>query len=236
MSPADSKFLTGGSKAREAPCSNILPIYHSPCVKIRIVSCDHEYTVSKDLLCRESKYFSAMFEGEYKEGQQQIAVLGDIEGVVSVQSFEAFLQWLYLRKIKFEITEPEQQISAMIELARFADMCIVTEMEARIARQLKKLLLANPNPQSTESGATFLPQWHAVRRILAAATVEGYLRCEHHRFVQEAREYLTYAVDLLEEVGLALKGLKLGESFGESYGTYQDPLDSKERTIYRFHR
>jgi hypothetical protein len=90
-------------------------------------------------------------------------------------------------------------------------------------------------PEPTESGirintsclmsqhvisATFLPQGHAVRRILAAATVEGYLRCEHHRFAQEARERPTYGVDILEEVGLALKGLKLSQS----YGTYQDPL------------
>jgi hypothetical protein len=85
-----------------------------------------------------------MFEGEYKEGHRRTAVLEDIEGVVSVQSLEAFLQWLYLRKIKFKITGPEHQISAMIELARFADMCIVMEMEAQSARQLKKLLLANP--------------------------------------------------------------------------------------------
>ncbi|KAL2840035.1 hypothetical protein BJX68DRAFT_247254 [Aspergillus pseudodeflectus] len=29
---------------------SIPPIYHGPCVTIRINSCDHEYTVSKDLL------------------------------------------------------------------------------------------------------------------------------------------------------------------------------------------
>ncbi|KAL2831918.1 hypothetical protein BJY01DRAFT_226299, partial [Aspergillus pseudoustus] len=202
--------ISGANAAEFA--RTILPIYHSPCVKIRVSSCDYEYIVSKDLLCRESKYFSAMSEGRYKEGQQQTAVLQDIEGVVSVQSLEAFLQWLYVRKIKFETTEPEHQISAMIELARFTDMCIVTKMEAQIALRLKKLLLANPNPESTECGinintyclrsqhitsATFLPQGHAVRRILAAATVEEYLHCEHHRFAQEAQEHPTYGVDLL---------------------------------------
>ena len=186
-----------------------------------------------------------MFKGEFKEGQQQTAILEDIEGIVSVQSLEAFLQWLYLRRIKFKIMEPVHQISAMIELARFADMCVVTEMEAQVARQLKKLLLANPNPESTEGGinintycltsqhvisATFLPQGHAVRRILAAATVEGYLRCENHRFAREAREYPTYGVDLLEEVGSTLKGFK----FDHYKAIYLDPLDGQEQNIYRF--
>jgi hypothetical protein len=186
-----------------------------------------------------------MFEGEFKEGQQQTAILEDIEGIVSVQSLEAFLQWLYLRRIKFKIMEPVHRISAIIELARFADMCAVSEMEAQVARQLEKLLLANPYPESTGVGisintycltsqhiisATFLPQGHAVRRILAAATVEGYLRCEHHRFAREAREYPTYGVDLLEGVGSTLRGFK----FEQYRAIYQDPLDGQGKKISGF--
>lgn len=186
-----------------------------------------------------------MFEGEFKEGQQQTAILEDIEGIVSVQSLEAFLQWLYLRKIKFEITEPEHQISAVIELARFADMCVITQMEAQIARHFKNLLLANPNPKTSKGGisvntycltshhvisANFLPQGHPIRRTLAAATVKGYLLCEHHRFAQEAREYPSFGADLLEEVGLALKGFR----FNQYQATYQDPLSCQEAVVTRF--
>ncbi|KAL2822807.1 hypothetical protein BDW59DRAFT_173735 [Aspergillus cavernicola] len=225
---------------------SILPIYHGPCVTIRINSSDHEYTVSRALLCRESKYFSAMFEGRFKEGQQQTATLEEIEGIVSIQSLEAFLQWLYFRKIKIKLTEPEHQISAAIELARFADMCDITGMESEIARHFKNILITNPNPKSTRIGktidtyclisqhiisATFLPQGHAVRRILAAATVRGYLLCENHKFVQETRKYPTFGADLLQEVGLTLKGLK----FDQYQATYQDPLDGKERKLVRFH-
>lgn len=40
-----------------------------------------------------------MFEGNFAEGTQDLAILEDLEGVVSVRSFEALIQWLYLRKI-----------------------------------------------------------------------------------------------------------------------------------------
>ncbi|KAL2784152.1 hypothetical protein BJX66DRAFT_317184 [Aspergillus keveii] len=76
----------------------------------------------------------------------------------------------------------------------------------------------------------FLAQGHTIRRILAAATVMGYLLCEHHRFAQEAREYPTFGIDLLEEVGLALKGFKINQY----PATYQDPLDGHEGSLTRF--
>ena len=54
-------------------------------------------TVSKDLLCRESTYFSAMFEDGFKEGQQLQGILEDREGVVSVQSLE-ILQFTHFQR------------------------------------------------------------------------------------------------------------------------------------------
>ncbi|KAJ5204912.1 uncharacterized protein N7498_005791 [Penicillium cinerascens] len=186
-----------------------------------------------------------MFEGKFIEGQQQTTILEEMEGVVSAQSFEAFLQWLYLRKIRFDLSEPEHQISATIELARFADMCNVTAIESEVARYLKNVLINHPNPERINIGitintyrltsqhiisATFLPEGHAIRRILAAATVRGYLLCENHRFAQETREYPSFGVDLLHEVGLTLKGMNIA-----GYGaTWEDPLNGDKSEVQEF--
>lgn len=68
--------------------SSIIPLYHGPYVKIRVNPSGDEYTVSKPLLCRESAYFSAMFEGEFLEGHQQTAILDEMEGVISARSLD----------------------------------------------------------------------------------------------------------------------------------------------------
>jgi hypothetical protein len=66
-------------------------------VKIKIGPTTHN--VSKPLLCSHSPYFAGMFNRKFKEGQEQSAVLEEIEGVVSNQSFRLFLQWLYLGRV-----------------------------------------------------------------------------------------------------------------------------------------
>lgn len=185
-----------------------------------------------------------MFEDKFKEWGQQTTILEEVEGIVSVQSFEAFLQWLYLGKFKFDLDEPEHHIAATIELARFADMCNVTGMQIQIGRYPKDILIASPCPDYEGGGgvdtycltsqdiisATFLPQGHEIRRILAAATLSGYLLCENHKFAEEAREYPTYGFDLLQEVGLALKGLR----FDRKRVIHKYHLTGDNRNIYQF--
>jgi hypothetical protein len=46
-----------------------------------------------------------------------------------------------------------------------------------------------------------------VRRVLAAASVEGYLRQQNHKFVKETQRYPSFGADLLAEVSMALDGL-----------------------------
>jgi hypothetical protein len=78
-----------------------------------------------------------MFEGNFAEGEQQVATLKEMEGVVSVHSFEALIQWLYLRRLQFDCQGPENQISASIELARLADMCNITGIESQMVQYIK---------------------------------------------------------------------------------------------------
>ncbi|KAJ5741203.1 uncharacterized protein N7511_008520 [Penicillium nucicola] len=206
-------------------CTSILPLYCGPHVKIRIDFSDHEYTVSKGLLCAESSYFSAILEKQDPGSQQQTATLSKVEGIVSRQSVEALIQWLYLRMVIFDVEDPGDQISAAIELVRLADLCSVSGLEPQMARFIKKILVAHPNPQSEGfwrhvdtntycltpqhiAAASHLPQGHLVRRILAAASVEGYLRDQNHKFAEETQEYPSFGADLLWEVGMALNEIK----------------------------
>jgi hypothetical protein len=168
-----------------------------------------------------------------------------MEGVVLVQSLEAFLQWLYLRKISFDLDKPENLISAAIELARFADMCRITGIESEIAEYFKQILITNPDPDPVGIGinvntyfltsqhiasTTFLPRGHAFRRILAAAMVERSLLREDDILTQQIYKYPTFGADLLEEVRKTLKGL----SIGKYVATYKDPLNGHEKKLSCF--
>lgn len=217
---------------------SLLPLYHGPTVKIQINSSDREFEVSKQLLCKESTYFRAMFGGNFAEGEQQLAKLNEMEGVISVRGFEALIQWLYIRRIHFDSKEPGDQVSAAIELVRLADMCNMTGMEFEVAQYIKNILASNPDPRSKGSlvrhvdtntycltrqhiiSATFLPHGHLVRGILAAASVEGYLRDGSYKFVPETHEHPTFGADLLQEVRSTLHGIKSTQ--WET--TFEDPI------------
>jgi hypothetical protein len=138
--------------------------------------------------------------------------------------------------VRFDVEDPEDQISAAIELARLADMCKVNGLEAQMARYIRKTLIANPNPVSNPfwrhadtntfcltsqhiASASFLPQQHPVRRVMAAASVEGYLRDQSHKFAPETQRYPSFGADLLREVSVALNGLK-----SASKVAFEDPI------------
>lgn len=189
-----------------------------------------------------------MFKGKFKEGQEQTTILEEIDGVISIQSLEAFLQWIYLHKIDFDLREPEHQISAAIELARFADMCNVKTMESEISQYLKRVMINNPSPEKNRYGdivdtfsvisqhivsATFLPQGHEIRRLLAMAAVTDYLCYKNHKFARESRDYPTFGADLLQQVGYTLQGLKMPR-LAEPEITFKDPLDGFIVTIQEF--
>jgi hypothetical protein len=184
-----------------------------------------------------------MFTSGFREGQEQTAILEEVEGVVTARALEALLQWIYLRRVKFDRAPPGEQISAAIELARFADMCTVTGLESQMARQIKEILKANPEPApfigryvdkntyclTTEhiKSAICFPEGHAVRHVLAAASVEGYLRDKNHKFEEEVQVYPTFGADVLQEVRKALDTLKVVDY----EATVEDPISGRRVTI-----
>ncbi|KAF4636058.1 hypothetical protein G7Y89_g2031 [Cudoniella acicularis] len=60
--------------------ASLLPLYSSPRVKVRIPSASREYELSKVILWKQSPYFAATFEGEFREGQDQSTTLTEIDG------------------------------------------------------------------------------------------------------------------------------------------------------------
>lgn len=79
--------------------SSLFLTFSESCIKIQVKPANSEYTILKDLICRQSAYFDAMFKYNFKEGNEQVAILEEIEGVISTQSVEALLHWLSTHKI-----------------------------------------------------------------------------------------------------------------------------------------
>lgn len=216
-----------------------MPLYHGPTVKIKIGAAT--YDVSKSLVCKHSPYFAAMFKANFKEGEDQSAVLEEVEGVVSNRSIQLLLQWLYLGRVILGKESPAEWISAMIELARLADMLSIDSMESPITEYIRSTILANPPPDNrwfrdpntnvhhitpgNIDAASHLPKEHSVRMLLVKAAIEAYLRCDDFKFSEELRNVPDFAADILGELKIALKSVTL-EQYTPCH--FKDPL-SREK-------
>lgn len=177
-----------------------------------------------------------MFRGYFQEAQEQTVDLEEMQGVISKLSLEALFQWLYLRFVKFDIEDPGEHISAAIELARLADKYEITGIESQTAQYIKEIIIANPKPSKTKSlvpynsnthylgsediiSGILLHDKHPVRRVLAAASVKGFLQSASHDYAATAQEYPEFGADLLHEGRLALNTLNPHRSVN-----FQDPI------------
>ncbi|PYH78301.1 hypothetical protein BO82DRAFT_291516, partial [Aspergillus uvarum CBS 121591] len=196
----------------------VLPLYHGPQVTIRIGSGGPTYSLSKDLLCKKSTYFSKMFEGQFKEGKSMSAVLGD--DIVSEESFELFIEWLYTGQFKLLQQTRSDQISCLIEVARFADMSDITDLTYAMVMSIKQVLMEDPDwKQSRDSWSASpksalmlkhvktehlksvdkLPTGNPVRRVLVLASVEPYLIADDFKFLKDIVLCPRFTYDLLVE-------------------------------------
>lgn len=229
---------------------SVLPLYEGPSVKLQLKPSNKEYTISKRLLCSESPVFSAMFNGEFLESQQQTVTLEETKDDVSIRGLEALCQWLYQRTVKFEIEDTTEHISAAMELTRLANKYDIVGLEAPMAKYIKNLLKFNTYQKDNASSVHYskprdvntntyylthdhivsvnlLPQRHPVRSVLAAASVEGFLRSATHKFSEEVQTYPSFGVDLLREVRLALNKVERHKNV-----TFIDPISEEKLVIY----
>ena len=204
--------------------SRLLPLYYGPQITIRIGGdSDHEYTLSKDLICSQSRYFEKMFgEGRFKEGEEKRAILEPVGGVVTTRSFQMLVQWLHQGRVVFPSLDPEEEITLALEFVRISDMCEVIGMEAKMADHIKGIILKTPvrwtrHPDTHTThlssehliATSALPSNHPVRKLFAIAAVEGYIRSDTPKFLKEMQDIPEFAVDLLAEVKVAINSFKL---------------------------
>ncbi|KAH8787737.1 hypothetical protein BGZ57DRAFT_755170, partial [Hyaloscypha finlandica] len=125
--------------------------------------------------------------------------------------------WICLGRVVFRECAPDVAITTAIEFARLADMCCITGIESMMAEHIKAVILTNPAPEDPQydgwrapdtntyclssehiTSAVGLPERHLVRAIIAAATIEGYLRQHRYKFEKEAASVPEFAFDLLK--------------------------------------
>lgn len=183
-----------------------------------------------------------MFNGAFKEGEEQSVALEEIEGVVSVRGFQLLLQWLYLGRIIFDKEDPEDKISAIVELARFADMLGVSNMESPLAETIRTIILKGSEDLQWEYGsnanvhyinsqhidaATRLPIGHKLRLIFAQAAVESFVNSNDFKFSDDVREKTDFAADILQELMSTLATYKHIQYTSE----VTDPFSGKRITL-----
>ncbi|KAJ5977040.1 hypothetical protein N7501_000382 [Penicillium viridicatum] len=227
--PSNEHFIT-----------STLPLTHGPLVKIRIEPSNREYTVSMNLLCAESPVFSAMFQGSFRESQEHTATLQEIPGVLSIQSFEALLQWIYNRTVQFDETFEESCIKAAVELAKLAEMYRISRIEAPITQYIKDIYSTSghlngklcrsvlPDDEDMVLG-TGLREAHPVRRVMAQAFVLWYLHIpEDERDAGDlaTQECPKFGADLLFELREMLDTLSPRHRF-----TVKDPITGRKRYL-----
>jgi hypothetical protein len=180
-----------------------------------------------------------MFEGPFMEGEEQATTLEAINGVVTPRSFQMLVQWVCLGRVVFRECAPDVAITTAIEFARLADMCRITGMESLMAEYIKAIILANPAPEDMNFNkwrapdtntdcltsqhiisAVALPEGHPVRAILAAATVEGFLRQHNYKFQREASSVPEFSVDLLKAVRATIESITIEYNAT----TFEDPI------------
>lgn len=184
-----------------------------------------------------------MFNSEYLESQQQTVTLKEADHDISVRNLEALFQWLYQRTIRFGIEDLGEHISAAMELTRLADKYDISGLETIMAEYIRNIIIFNPHPQNKNSwrhvdsntyhlehdhivSATLLPPAHPVRRVLAAASVEGFLRSTRHKFSEETNAYPSFGANLLQETRLVLHSVKPLRA-----AAFEDPISGERSDL-----
>lgn len=181
-----------------------------------------------------------MFQGSFRESQEHTATLQEINGVLSIQRFEALLQWIYHRTVHFDEIFEESCIKAAVELAKLAEMYGITQIEAPIAQYIKDIYTTSPHLNGKccrsilpdDEGkllGTDLREGHPVRRVMAQAFVLWYLHCpKDDRSLDEfmTQECPKFGADILFELREMLDTLSSRDS-----ATVRDPITGKRRYL-----
>ncbi|KAJ5982117.1 hypothetical protein N7451_012217 [Penicillium sp. IBT 35674x] len=136
---------------------------------------------------------------------------------------EALLQWLYLRRVRFETAAAAEKMEAAIEVARLTDMVEMEGLRRYMGEYIKEVLV-------TEEDGWAVWGERGRCRVLARAMVGDYACQKDHRLRGKLGEYPRFVADLLEEMVELLGKVE----FGKNEGSYKDPLTGSKVTVRRF--
>jgi hypothetical protein len=152
----------------------MLPLHHGPTIRIRVKASNAEITISTDLLCAETPVFTRMFNnGHFKESQEQALGLEEMDDHLnpcSRSSSSIAIPGI----IKFDIESPKENISAAMELVRFADMYEIDGLEAEMAKYIEEILVSANIPSDyygIEHNTYFLKPNHIISALNLPVTM-----------------------------------------------------------------
>lgn len=176
-----------------------------------------------------------------------MAILEEINGVVSPQSLASLIEFFYVGKCNFKVDTPDLEVSKVIEFARLADMCGAQEVESITATHLKETITNNVLPIQTSKprirpansnthlitskhlqSASLLPSNHPLRQVLVEALADNFIRSRRFPFWKDIESTPAFAVELLRELRHVL------QSFSDRNAGYMyivDPFSGRDMEI-----
>jgi hypothetical protein len=216
---------------------------------------DNEFHVSKEIICSQSPYFAKLLTADHlTENLEIVVTVAEIEGIVSFKNMKTLIQWLYRGTVEFGYSTPEEEISEILEFTRLAHMFgILQDVEKAMASRIREIILTALVGNSVKSNhphldilkpvehnygilathiriehthtASELPRECGVRKVLAAASVEGYLRNFPPVPWHGLGDTSSFTVDLMQQVKLALMTLQKAPPEGVGViGYFRDPI------------
>lgn len=121
-----------------------MKLFQSASVVIVVGAEEVVFTFPKDLVCYNSRYFEAGFNGNFKESEGKIEMKED-----SVAAFEMMAQWIYTGAIRLT-GSPAKQLDSYVDFLKLADKVDLLGPFDSVIASLRLILNL---PQSGEHGS-----------------------------------------------------------------------------------
>lgn len=179
-------------------------------VEILVGPSEHAFRVHKTVLCGKIPYFDKMFNGGFKEAQEQYANLPDDDP----DAFGLFLEWLYVGRIppipRKSISNNEERTKMhldRIKLYCFAEKIMApTIMDSTITSIIRAHIRNNTSPgfltiefayQNSPSTSCLRKYMSLVVHDLTTSSLVGWSNEEFHNFLMKLGEGMMDLVGLL---------------------------------------
>lgn len=183
-----------------------IDLYNGARVTIIVKTGGHKkiYKLSKALLMDASPYFTAAFNGNFKEGVEQTLELD-----CTVAAFDMVVQHVYTghSNLRAGLT-PLDKITDLLDFTILMNMLLMRSESAdnKVAELLREILRTGIviDREHVRKAVQELPSGHEIRKMFASATILEFLlsytspgKPDDFKFNQEYKDLEGYAADLL---------------------------------------